>query len=149
MKRSTAAIFTWIWHSMTASGLDLFPAKTQQWNVKDVWGCPKEDCKTSSSCWHLSPFRNSSIWVRDEYNGIAAVQPENCRCTASLSSDPQHMVMLYCYEFPVMHSVLHIRRLHGDHGPLNINGSSVEVVKSTWCSPGGQPLPVPQYQLHN
>lgn len=53
-----ASIFTWIWHSCTASGSDLCAVRKRQWNVKDVWGCLKEECKSPSPCRHLSPLKS-------------------------------------------------------------------------------------------
>lgn len=60
MKHGTASIFTWIWHSCTASGSGLCSVKKRQWNVKDVWGRLKEECKPSFPCWHLIPLKSKT-----------------------------------------------------------------------------------------
>lgn len=72
MKHGTASIFTWIWHSCTASGCDLCSVKKRHWNVKDVWGCLKEERKSSPPCRHLSPLKSKTdllaLWLR--MNGV-------------------------------------------------------------------------------
>ncbi|KAK3552426.1 hypothetical protein QTP86_011657 [Hemibagrus guttatus] len=103
------------------------PTSVVKNSVQSNGECGKEDCAAMHSCNHIIKFADYTTVVGlISKNDESAYREEVQRLTAWCKANNLSLNVEKTKEM-----VVDFRRTQSDHSPLNINGSNVEIVKST------------------